>query len=217
MITVFILAAVRLYREGLDRWLSGVPSLVVVGTAADPEDALDRIGALRPDVLVLDMSDPASLGLARRIRAAVGSTKVVALAVGEAGADVIACAEAGVAGYLTRDGSLNELIETIESTVRGETRCPPQIIARLFDRLAALSPGHLSELLPLTSREAQIVHLIDRGLSNKEIARTLSIAVPTVKNHVHNVLRKLQVERREEAVISFRRIAATLAPDRALL
>jgi DNA-binding NarL/FixJ family response regulator len=209
MITVFVLVGVRLYREGLDRGLAGANSLRVIGSAADPDEALERIATLHPDVLVLDLGEAASLGVAREIRAAVPATKVVALAINEAGPDVVACAEAGVSGYLTRSGSLTELIETIESAARGETRCPPKVVGCLFERLAALAPHYPVQRARITSREAQVVRLIARGMTNKEIARALSIAVPTVKNHVHSVLRKLQVERREDAAGCLSRISVT--------
>jgi two-component system nitrate/nitrite response regulator NarL len=201
VISVFILAGVRLYREGLEQWLTSTGAVSVVGMAAAPAEAMESMAALRPDVVLLDMGLPASLRVARDVRTAIPTTKVIALAVTGVGADVIACAEAGIRGYLTRDGTLSDLLETIEYTVRGETLCPPRVTADLFERLAAVAcAGEPKPAVDasLTQREAQIAALIERGQSNKEIARTLSIALPTVKNHVHNVLRKLHVERRTE-------------------
>jgi two-component system nitrate/nitrite response regulator NarL len=202
LIRVFILASVRLYREGLEHWLAGSAPITVVGTAASVTEAKQRLPAAQPDVLLLDLGLEAGLGAAREICAAVPATKLIALAVTGRGPEVIACAEAGISSYVTCDATLDELVAAIEGTARGETRCPPEVVAVLFERLAALAPQCIQPATKdaaLTAREQQIVGLLARGLSNKEIARTLSIALPTVKNHVHNVLHKLQVERRGDA------------------
>jgi two-component system nitrate/nitrite response regulator NarL len=203
VLRVFILAAVRLYREGLQRSLTDTPSMTVVGCEACPADALRLIPVLCPDVVLLDVGMAEGVRVAREIRAATSRTRVIALAVSETATDVIACAEAGMSGYVTQDGTVSDLIATIERAARGETLCPPNVTASLFDRLAALSEGRFPTLAAaapeLTAREVEVLLLIERGLSNKEIARTLSIALPTVKNHVHNLLRKLQVNCRAEA------------------
>jgi len=199
--SVFILAGVRLYREGLEQWLMSTGTVSVVGMAAAPAEAMESMASLQPDVVLLDLGLATSLRVARDIRAAIPTTKVIALAVTGVGTDVIACAEAGIRGYLTRDGTLSDLVETIEYTARGETLCPPHVTADLFERLAVVASAGAPQPAveaSLTAREAQIAELIERGHSNKEIARTLSIALSTVKNHVHNVLRKLQVQRRTD-------------------
>ncbi len=208
MIRVFILAGVRLYREGLERWLGSTGTVSVVGVAAAPAEAMELMAALQPDVVLLDLGRATSLRVARDIRGTIPTTKVIALAVSGVGTDVIACAEAGIRGYLTRDGTLSDLVETIEYAARGETLCPPHVTADLFERLAVVASAGLPQPAAeasLTARETQIAELIERGRSNKEIARSLSIALPTVKNHVHNVLRKLQVERRTDVAGYVRR------------
>ena len=200
MIRTFILVGVRLYREGLERFLQAQESVQVIGSAARPSDAIDRIQDLRPDVVLVDLGMVDGRSAARRIRAAASEARVVALAVSETGAEVVAWAEAGMAGYVSRDGSLDDLVATIERATRGETLCPPTIMASVIERLAAHAngPSQPADHPHLTRREAEIIGLIDQGLSNKEIARALSIALPTVKNHVHNILEKLQVRRRAE-------------------
>jgi two-component system nitrate/nitrite response regulator NarL len=203
VVTVFILADVRLHREGLEHHLAQAPSLSLVGSAAYSANALAQLRRARPQVLLLDLGLEASLRVAPTVRAALPDTKLVVLSVSGAGPDVVACAEAGVTGYVTVDASRPELVATIERATRGETLCPPAITASLFERLADLASaqqsGPMLPTQPLTSREVEIVRLIDQGLSNKEIASALCIAVPTVKNHVHNVLQKLQVQRRVDA------------------
>jgi two-component system nitrate/nitrite response regulator NarL len=199
VIRTFILVGVRLYREGLERFLQAHASVEVIGSSARPSEAIDRIHDLRPDVVLVDLGMVDGRSAARRIRMA-SEARVVALAVSETGAEVVAWAEAGMAGYVSRDGSLDDLVATIERASRGETLCPPTIMASVIERLAAHAngPSQLEDRPQLTRREREIIGLIDQGLSNKEIARALSIALPTVKNHVHNILEKLQVRRRAE-------------------
>jgi two-component system nitrate/nitrite response regulator NarL len=114
---------------------------------------------------------------------------------------VLGCAEAGVAGYVPREASLEDLVETIGCASRGELRCSPQLGVTLLRQLALRAAGvdDAASRAPLTSREVEIVRLIEHGLSNKEIATRLGIQVATVKNHVHNLLEKLRIHRRAEA------------------
>jgi two-component system, NarL family, nitrate/nitrite response regulator NarL len=119
---------------------------------------------------------------------------------------VLAYAEAGIAGYVSRDGSVQDLVTAIEGAVKGELRCSPRLAGTILRRLAwrAAVGGDVSPRTTLTSRETEIVRLIDQGLSNKEIAVRLGIEVATVKNHVHNLLDKLRVHRRSEAAARLR-------------
>ena len=114
--------------------------------------------------------------------------------------------EAGAAGYLTRDASLRDLFAALSSAVRDEVLCSPRIVASLARRLARLAEQHATRPTPasLTAREAEVVGLLDAGLSNKEIATRLCIELPTVKNHVHHILEKLHVNRRGEAAARLR-------------
>jgi two-component system, NarL family, nitrate/nitrite response regulator NarL len=122
---------------------------------------------------------------------------VVALGVSEDPDEVLECAEAGVAGYVSRRATVEDLVKTIEGVERGELCCSPRMAAEMFHRVAALAAGQAAaRLFPLTVREQAIVQLISRGLSNKEIAHALSIEVATVKTHVHHILEKLGVPRR---------------------
>ena len=114
--------------------------------------------------------------------------------------EIIVCAQAGMSGFLSRDASLDDVIEMIASVVRNELVCSPAVAAQLFRRLAARPPEHQAGALAgLTTREREVLALIRDGLANKEIASRLCIAEATVKNHVHNLLDKLQVKRRLQA------------------
>jgi two-component system nitrate/nitrite response regulator NarL len=200
MIPVLIVADIRPYREGLERALEEEGLIRIVGAAADSQEALALIDDLEPAIVLIDVALCGGLGGVRAIVEAAPDVKVVALALLEAEADVIACAEAGASGYVARDGTLADVQAVIESVARGEALLSPQIAASLLKRIADLAAARKATPAEtrLTSREMEIVELIDQGLSNKEIAQRLSIAVPTVKNHVHSILEKLDLHRRAE-------------------
>jgi DNA-binding NarL/FixJ family response regulator len=199
MIRVVVAGDVRLYRDGLVQALDATGNFVVVGTAARPEEALTAASSMQPDILLLDTAMPQSLSLIEDIAREAPTVKVVAVAITEEEAAVLAYAEAGIAGLVSRDGSLDDLIATIASTARGELLCSPRTAGMLLRRLATLADGHTTLDARLTGRELQILRLVSDGLSNKEIAARVCLEVATVKNHVHNILEKLRVHRRGDA------------------
>jgi two-component system, NarL family, nitrate/nitrite response regulator NarL len=196
-ITVVIVVDVCLYREGLARSLAQSPGISVLGTAADVGAAQEMIRALQPEVVLLDLATDQEGVLVRRIAEIAPLAKIVALGIREVEQEVLECARAGMAGYVPRDGSMAELVGSIEGAARGELRCSPRIAASLFHRVARLADEQeRGSAPPLTPREHEILRLIDQGLSNKQIAHRLRIEVATVKNHVHNLLAKLHTSRR---------------------
>jgi two-component system, NarL family, nitrate/nitrite response regulator NarL len=197
-IRVLVAADVCFYREGLATFLERHPTIMVVGTAVSRPDTIEKTIQHRPDVLLLDMTMADSLSTVRAIGPLDPPVRVVALAVWENERDVIACAEAGVAGYVPREGSLNDLLRAIECVARDEMIVSPRIAASLFRRVATLASAAPAGLpiVDLTTREREIVQLIGEGLSNKQIAARLGVEVATAKNHVHNILDKLQIHRR---------------------
>ena len=199
-VRVVVASPTRLYREGLAASLANVSTLDIVGTATDVKDSVDAIAALHTDVVLVDALGAAEC--ARLLAAAAPSVRVVALSVTEADADVIPLVEAGVAGCLTTEQSLDDLAELIVSVARGESPCSPSLAAMLVRRIAVLAAeqrARTRDTTTLTRRELEILRLIGRGLSNKEIAAALHIELATVKNHVHNILEKLNVNGRTEA------------------
>jgi two-component system, NarL family, nitrate/nitrite response regulator NarL len=208
-LAVAVAGSIHLYCQGLAAILARQGRFDVVGTAARRDDIVQLVQSAAPSILLLDMSMPESTETVRDIAAAAPSVKVVAIAVPDSDRDVIACAEAGVVAYVTRDGSVDDVVEALECVDRKELRCSPRIAALLFWRVGALSLERRDASSvagpALTAREQEIVELIDGGLSNKEIARRLCIQVATVKNHVHNILEKLQVGCRAEAAAVLRR------------
>jgi two-component system, NarL family, nitrate/nitrite response regulator NarL len=204
MIRVLVVAGVRFYRDGIAAALSADLRFDVVGGAAEVPEAAAVFASVAPDVILLDLAGADGPAHVRRLLARAPSALIVALGVTEAEDDVLPLAEAGVAGYVTRDGSVDDLLATVESVAAGETICSPRITATLLRRVALLARDRRAEEpnpeRDLTSRERQIVALIDEGLSNKEIATRLRIELATVKNHVHNILEKLGVGRRADVV-----------------
>jgi DNA-binding NarL/FixJ family response regulator len=203
----FIVSDVRLYRDGLTIALSSRKDLLVGGTAGTLESLLPLIDGGSDNVVLLDTGMPQALEIARGIIEAAPRTKIIAIAVAEDAADVIACAEAGMGGYVSREGSVDDVASAIHNVVRGEFTCSPRMISTIFEQLARLAPHRVESGTSdtvLTRRESEIVSLIDEGLSNKEIGRTLRIGTTTVKNHVHHILEKLHVTRRAQAAAALR-------------
>jgi DNA-binding NarL/FixJ family response regulator len=203
MIEVFVLVGVRLYRDGIVDALRRDSRFRVVGSASSLRTAREELEGLMsaPHVALLDLELPDGYGAARGIRDAWPSIGIVALAVREADDDVVSWAEAGVSGLVSREASLAQLLDAIEAAVEHELVCSPAVAGALLRRVAAMSSEHpLRDGPALTPREREIVRLIGDGLSNKAIAHTLHIELATVKNHVHNILEKLSVDNRTEAV-----------------
>lgn len=200
-----VAAAVRLYRDGLAQSLS--EAMPVVAVTADAPSTLREAASLAPDVLLLDASMPGALALVNTLAEAAPDTRVVAFAVDDAReTEVLACAEAGVAGWVGRDASAEEVVEAVLRAARGELLCSARTAALLSQRLATLArerraPAEAASApgAQLTPRESEIGELLCRGVSNKQIARALGLQLATVKNHVHNILEKLGVRSRAEA------------------
>jgi two-component system, NarL family, nitrate/nitrite response regulator NarL len=215
-IRLLIIDDTCLYRDGLAAILGREAWVSAAWTAADEQGALRHLNGLQPDVVLLNMATVDSVGILDAVMRTTPVTRVIALGVSENEDEVIACAEAGVAGYLLRRQSLADLVEVVQSVARGETLCTPRMAATLLRRIATLAAERRwpAEPARLTSREREILDLVDQGLSNKEIARRLCIEIRTVKNHVHNILDKLNVHRRGEAAALMR--AARAARHREL-
>lgn len=203
-----VVADIRLYREGLQRLLDAEEGIEVVATAGTSRQALVRQRSAKPEVLLVDQTVPDSLRLISTLRSASPEVKVVALTVEETEGEIIPCAEAGIDGYVTRDASAAELVATIRASLAGELRCSPKAAASLLRRVSQLAAtGH--PLRALTTRETEVLAFVERGLTNLRISESLGIEVATVKNHVHNILEKLQVGGRGEAAALYRRGAVS--------
>jgi two-component system nitrate/nitrite response regulator NarL len=214
VIRVLVISGICLYREGLAEMLDRTGAISVVASASDVTEGLEEWNGLdeAPDVILLDTVPPDADIRIRSLLTALPGTRVLALTVPNKESEILAMAEAGIAGFVTSDASVAELVAAIESVARGETLCSPSVVAALMRRLASLARSWADPTEPLTSREREILDLIDEGLSNKQIAQRLRIELPTVKNHVHHILGKLGVHRRTEAAALARAARAGTSP-----
>ncbi len=200
MIEIVIVSRVRLYREGLRSLLDEPGQIRVVAVAGERHEAIDLLCAFEPDVVLVDTADAQGLATLRSITAQTDRTRALALGVEEVAEEVVACAEAGAYGYVAREAGAEQLRTAVLGAVRREVHCSPRIARALLRRVGELAESSARRTTyRLSARELEVTRLIDRGLSNKEIARGLSIELSTVKNHVHNILHKLQVRRRWQA------------------
>lgn len=200
--SVFLLADVRLYREGLALALAATDSIEVVGDGADWPTAAAEIAALAPDVVLLDMTSPQNRRAVPEILALAPAPRLVAIARTDDEHELLSFAEAGISGYVASADSVERAVRAIESVARGELLTTPRVAAVLLERvrlLAATAPH--ATTARLTPREREIAELLGRGHTNKVIAQHLGIEPTTVKNHVHNILEKLQVRRRTDAAV----------------
>lgn len=198
---VLIIDDCALHREVLVTVLGEV-GFPAPSIAWDLSSLIMAIEDNEPDVTLLSMSAHGSLLLLRAAMDLRPSLRVIALGVSvDDEAEILASAEAGVAGYHMRSDSLDDLLALISEVAAGQSSCPPVVSAMVLRhmRSAAAEPTRSFSSVALTTREAQVLSMLEQGLSNQEIAAILRIALHTVKNHVHNVLTKLDVSTRAEA------------------
>ena len=206
-----IVTDIRLYREGLDAMLARQPGLAVIGHASAGDATLGGMALVKPHVVLVDSRLVIRTDVCRRVAIISADSRVIAFAVEEENDDeVLACARAGVAGFVAREASSEDLVRAIMTASTGHASCSPRATAALIRGVAALkhSPPPRTESTGLTPREHQILDRVDEGLSNKEIANQLGISVVTVKNHIHNILGKLALHRRGEAAAFVRSLRA---------
>lgn len=200
LLRILVISDVRLHREGVAQILQHEGDIEVVGIAACDSALAQRVAELHPDVLLLDVHSTDGTAAAQRIAEAGQGTPVVVLAVGETGSEVLAWAEAGASGYIAPECTREDVARTLRSVAQGEAVYPPRVVASLLRRLATLGSHGPSDAARLTEREKEILELLRRGCSNKQIAESLVISLATVKNHVHNILEKLGATGRRDAV-----------------
>jgi len=195
-----------LFRRGVRLVLEDELDIEVVGEAGDGLDAVERIVELIPDLVLMDVGMPGVSGIeaTRRVRALVPSVKVAILTVSEKDEDLFAAVRAGATGYLLKEVSIEELPEAVRAVARGHSLISPTMASRLLSEFNALSRRVEEErgnVPRLSDRELEVLRLVARGLSNRDIATELVIAENTVKNHVRNILEKLQLRSRMEAAM----------------
>ncbi len=196
-----------MFRAGVSQALKGAGNFEVVGEASNAQDAIQLAEQLHPQIVLLDVNMPGcGLQAAATILRADPRIQIVMLTVSETEQSVNAALEAGAKGYILKGASSVELIRVLEGICDGEAYVTPALAAKLLTQLRQKPPvRERNTLSDLTSREEEILAHAARGLTNKEIARSLTLSEKTVKHYMTNVLHKLQVRNRVEAVIQMRR------------
>ncbi|GAA3969951.1 response regulator [Thermobifida alba] len=198
------------FRRGLVSVLAEEPDIDVVGEAGDGEEAVARAAALRPDVVLLDVRMPKAGGIdaCAGIRNAVPEAKIVMLTMSDEEEDLFEALKAGATGYLLKEISVVELPEAVRAVSNGQSFINPSMATKLIGEFTALArrEDERGRTQPtatprLTGRETEVLRLVARGLNNRDIADRLYISDNTVKNHVRNILEKLQLHSRTEAAV----------------
>jgi len=196
-----------LFRRGLEMVLENEKDIEVVGEATDGQQAVDKTSELMPDVVLMDVRMPRRSGIeaTQRIKELMPHVKIVVLTNSDEEADLYEAIKAGASGYLLKEISSEEVADAIRSVVQGHSRISPAMASKLLTEFQAMSKrtDDRQPLAPpkLTERELQILRLVAKGLGNRDIAQQLFISENTVKNHIRNILEKLQLHSRMEAVI----------------
>lgn len=198
-IRVFIADDHPMIRTGLRAMIGGEAAFSCAGEAADGEEALRLIPGCAPDVVLIDLIMPRLDGISviARLRPQLPRTRFVVLTSLIDAAEVRRAIEAGASGYLLKNAAAQELVNVIQAVHAGRRVLGPEATDALVDAQQQHPPG-----ADLTQRERELLALMAEGLNNQEIAQRLAIAVPTVKFHITNILAKLQVDNRTEAVIT---------------
>jgi two-component system NarL family response regulator len=196
-----------LFRRGLAQLLLLEDGIDVVGEGEDGEEGVRRAEELAPDVVLMDVRMPRVSGIeaTRRLAAALPSARILMLTVSDEEDDLYEAIKAGAAGYLLKESSIEEVAEAVRAVMHGQTLISPSMASKLiqeFNNLSRRAETRRSVPIPrLTEREMDVLRLMARGLSNREIAEHLFISENTVKNHVRNILDKLHLHSRMEAVL----------------
>ena len=206
-ISVLVISDYRLFAETIAIALRKHKDIILVGLTTDPEEIFIRFRPLLLDVVLVHTTTENMylLQMIMEIKEEFPNVKVIIVGMEQKEEVILDFIEAGANGYIMKEASFDELLHTIRAVYHEQTLCSPRIVASVFSRIAELS-WKLSrrEILPqirLTPREKEILELIALGRSNNEIAQQLGITLYTAKNHVHNILDKLQVHYRRDAIL----------------
>ncbi len=196
-----------LFRRGLQMVLEQEPDLELVGEASDGNEAVEKAAELMPDVILMDVRMPKRSGIeaAGEIKDLLPHVKILMLTISDEEADLYEAIKAGASGYLLKEIPIDEVADAIRSVWAGQSRISPSMASKLLNEFAAISKaGADRPQVPtprLTDREMEVLRLVAQGLNNRDIAKQLFISENTVKNHIRNILEKLHLHSRMEAVV----------------
>ncbi|MEX5708971.1 response regulator transcription factor [Parafrankia sp. FMc6] len=206
-IRVLIVDDHALFRRGLEMVLAQEVDIEVVGEAADGAEAVTMAAEMAPDIVLMDVRMPRRGGIdaTSAIKEKVPSTKIVMLTISDEEADLFDAIKAGAMGYLLKEISIDEVAADIRAVYNGQSLISPSMASKLLSEFAAMIKTKDDRpQLPtprLTDREMEVLRLVAKGLNNRDIAKQLYISENTVKNHIRNILEKLQLHSRMEAVV----------------
>jgi len=196
-----------LFRRGLQMVLEDEEDLEVVGEAGDGVEAVQMALELMPDVVLMDVRMPKNSGIeaTEQIKDSLPHVKILMLTISDEEADLYDAIKAGASGYLLKEISIEEVAEAIRSVWAGQSRLSPSMASKLLSEFQAMSKRAEEPEEPrvprLTEREMEVLRLVAQGLNNRDIAKELFISENTVKNHIRNILEKLHLHSRMEAVV----------------
>jgi len=196
----------ELFRRGLVMLVGAEDDIEVIGEASDGDEALELAESKAPDVILMDVRMPKRSGIEAcvAIKQAAPAAKIIMLTMSDEEADLYEAIKNGASGYLLKDASIDEVSQAIRLVADGQSLISPSMAAKLLEEFKTISRtgGKADAIAPkLTDRELEVLNLVARGLNDCAIAKQLFISENTVKNHVRNILEKLQLHSRMEAVM----------------
>ncbi len=207
ILRVMIVDDHALFRRGIQMVLEQEPDLEVIGEAADGMEAVQKAQELMPDVVLMDVRMPRRTGIeaTQEIKELLPHAKILMLTISDEEADLYDAIKAGASGYLLKEISIEEVADAIRSVWAGQSRISPSMASKLLTEFAAMSKrAEERRQVPaprLTEREMEVLKLVAEGMNNREIGQALFISENTVKNHIRNILEKLHLHSRMEAVV----------------
>ena len=207
-IRVLVVDDHALFRRGLEFVFAQEADIEVIGEAGDGEQGVARAAELLPDIVLLDVRMPKGTGIeaCAAIKDVAPSAKIIMLTISDEEADLYDAIKAGATGYLLKEISIDEVADAVRAVYDGQSLISPSMASKLLTEFALMAKrtNDRRNQVPtprLTERELEVLKLVARGLNNRDIAKELFISENTVKNHIRNILEKLQLHSRMEAVV----------------